>query len=171
MTSEDKPTQRLRAGEWLRTQREQRGFSSAAELGRAIGTTKEVIWSYEKGRASVPDERAAQIAEALGMDLIEVRRNLGLWVPVEGKASADPGELTATARPEGVSVWDAIRDELDADAAEAAGLSVDDYRLEERVARQTRMMREEGDLEAAVELDYWLKSREQRKAQDEREAG
>jgi len=83
MTSEDKPTQRLRAGEWLRAQRERRGFVSAAELGRAIGTTKEVIWSYEKGRASVPDERAEQIAEALEMDLIDVRRGLGLWVPRE----------------------------------------------------------------------------------------
>lgn len=80
-------------------------------------------------------------------------------------------QLRRGAGGESVSVWDAIRDELDADAAEAAGMSVDDFRLEERVARQTRIMREEGDLEAAAELDQWLKARENRKAQGDREAG
>lgn len=83
---------------WLREQRERRGFSAAAELGRAIGASKEVVWSYEAGRSSVPDDRAEQIAEALGMDLVEVRRNLGLWVPPE--TEPDPDVRSAVAEDE-----------------------------------------------------------------------
>lgn len=91
----------------------------------------------------------------------------GVLEILEGPEAMYTGAIPQSEGDESASVWDRIRDELDADAAEAAGMSVEDYRLEERVARQTRIMREEGDLEAAAELDVWLRSREER----HREAG
>lgn len=96
MTSERPLSARSRAGRWLREQRLRRGYRTAAELGRAIGASKEVIWSYESGRSAVPDDRAERIAEALGMDIITVRRNLGLWVPPDAGApesASEPDEI------------------------------------------------------------------------------
>lgn len=96
MTSERPLSIRSRAGRWLREQRLRRGYRTAAELGRAIGASKEVIWSYESGRSAVPDDRAERIAEALGLDIITVRRNLGLWVPPdagEPEPASEPGEI------------------------------------------------------------------------------
>jgi transcriptional regulator with XRE-family HTH domain len=83
MTSDggDHLSRRARAGQWLREQRQSRGFSTAAEFGRALGISKELVSNYETGRSSVPDDKAERIAEVLDMDIIEARRNLGLWVP------------------------------------------------------------------------------------------
>lgn len=89
MTSEDRLSQRARAGRWLREQRQRRGFATAAEFGRAIGVSKEVASNYEVGRSSVPDDRAEGIAKALGLDIITVRRNLGLWVPDDVPAEVE----------------------------------------------------------------------------------
>jgi transcriptional regulator with XRE-family HTH domain len=86
MTTEDRRMKLARAGQWLREQRQRRGFATAAEFARAAGIDKGLVSNYEVGRTSVPDDRAEQIAEALGMGLIEVRRNLGLWVPPEEDA-------------------------------------------------------------------------------------
>jgi transcriptional regulator with XRE-family HTH domain len=81
MTS--KRQQQEAAGKWLREARERRGFQTAGALARRMGVSDSLISRYETGVSAVSDDRAEQIAEALGMDLIEVRRGLGLWVPEE----------------------------------------------------------------------------------------
>lgn len=70
----------LRAGEWLRAARKERGLT-AADLASALGTTPQTISNYERGASGVNDEKAAQIAVVFDLGEIEVRRNLGLYVP------------------------------------------------------------------------------------------
>lgn len=69
-----------RAGAWLRKARARR-YPKAVDFARAIGIERSLLSRYETGSSEVPDERAERIAEALGLDIITVRRNLGLWVP------------------------------------------------------------------------------------------
>lgn len=71
------------AGRWLRRERERRGLQTAGALARRIGVSDSLISRIETGATSATDERAEQIADALDMNVIEVRRNLGLWVPDE----------------------------------------------------------------------------------------
>lgn len=73
--------EREAAGRWLREQRTRRGFKTAGDLARALGVDPSRISNYETGKSAVPDDRVEQIAQVLDMDLIKVRRNLGLWVP------------------------------------------------------------------------------------------
>jgi transcriptional regulator with XRE-family HTH domain len=82
------------AGRWLRGARERRGYQTAADFSRALHVDQSLISRYERGINEVGDERAEQIAEVLGMDIIQVRRGLGLWVPPE---SATPQARPATA--------------------------------------------------------------------------
>lgn len=61
-----------------------------------IGASKEVVSNYETGRSAVPSDRAERIAEALDMDIITVRRNLGLWVPPDAgdrESASKSGEI------------------------------------------------------------------------------
>lgn len=82
MPSDQERRERLaEAGAWLREQRIRRGFDKAADFARKLGIERYTLSTYETGRSAVPDDRATQIAEVLGMDEIEVRRGLGLWVP------------------------------------------------------------------------------------------
>ena len=81
MSSEDPRERRARAGQWLRDQRQRRGYRTAAEFARALGIDKGLVSNYEVGRSDVPDDRANRIADVLGIDILTVRRNLGLWVP------------------------------------------------------------------------------------------
>ena len=69
------------AGRWLRRERERRGLRTAGALARRMGVSDSLISRIETGATSATDERAEQIAEALSLDIITVRRNLGLWVP------------------------------------------------------------------------------------------
>lgn len=69
------------AGKWLREQRERRGISTQAELARRLGWDKTMVNNYETRGVTVPDDRAEELAEFFGIDIITVRRNLGLWVP------------------------------------------------------------------------------------------
>lgn len=71
------------AGQWLREQRERRGITSQAELARRLGWDKTAVNNYETRGVTVPDDRAEELAEFFGIDVITVRRNLGLWVPGE----------------------------------------------------------------------------------------
>jgi len=135
MTSEDRLSRRARAGRWLREQRQRAGFATAAEFGRAIGVSKEVVSNYEVGRSSVPDDRAEKIADVLGMDIIEVRRGLGLWVPDDRPTS----EVIANAR----RIAEQIERKLAARTA--------DDELIERVARV--MKTESGRRKLAKALD------------------
>jgi transcriptional regulator with XRE-family HTH domain len=76
------------AGHWLRRVREQRGYRTAADFARALRVDQSLISRYERGISEVGDERAEQIARVLRMDIIDVRRGLGLWVPREPAARA-----------------------------------------------------------------------------------
>ncbi len=57
------------------------------------------ISNYETGKNTVPEDRVEDLAQALKLDIIDVRRGLGLWVPegyeprvvsVEEAINADP---------------------------------------------------------------------------------
>lgn len=76
------------AGRWLRAQRIARGYSTVGSFARALGIDPSRVSSYETGRATVPDSRAEQIADVLQLDLITVRRHLGLWVPEDAPQQA-----------------------------------------------------------------------------------
>lgn len=83
MTDDERRDRLVSAGRWLRQERQRRGYPTAAAFARALGIDKGLISNYETGRTAVPDERAERIADVFGMDILEVRRNLGLWVPDE----------------------------------------------------------------------------------------
>jgi transcriptional regulator with XRE-family HTH domain len=90
------PDRLLRAGEWLRETRTRRGLT-AAELAELIDTSPQNISNYERGMATVNDDRAAKIATALGLDIITTRQGLGLWVPDDtpGTPASTPNTLSA----------------------------------------------------------------------------
>lgn len=54
---------------------------SVRELAASIDVATQAVYNWESGKNGVDDERAEQIATLLGTDLIDTRRNLGLWVP------------------------------------------------------------------------------------------
>lgn len=83
MTGDSRRAHLPAAGLWLREARTRRGFRTAADFARTLGIDKSLVSNYERGVNAVDDERAEQIAGVLRMDIIEVRRNLGLWVPDE----------------------------------------------------------------------------------------
>jgi len=76
------------AGHWLRGVRERRGYRTAADFARALQVDQSLISRYERGISAVGDERAEQIAQVLRMDIVDVRRGLGLWVPRESASQA-----------------------------------------------------------------------------------
>lgn len=85
----DRSERQRRGGEWLRAAREDRGLSPA-QFAAKLGIHPAMISNYELGKSAISDERAEGIAAALDMDLVSVRRGLGLWVP-EGRAAATSG--------------------------------------------------------------------------------
>lgn len=105
-----------RAGAWLRDARSRR-YPKAVDFAEAIGIERSLLSRYETGVSEVPDERAQAIAEALGLDIITVRRGLGKWIPEEvgGQAPADdddPKFQRATELlAEGMALLEEIRQE------------------------------------------------------------
>jgi len=93
MTS--KRQQQEEAGRWLRRERERRGLRTAGALARRMGVSDSLVSRIETGATAATDERAEQIAEALDLDIITVRRNLGLWVPdsQDEKQPDRPGDI------------------------------------------------------------------------------
>lgn len=71
---------RWRAGQWLRDVRRAAGVDPK-ELARHMDITTAQVSNYELGKHEFNDARAEQIARALGLDIVDVRRGLGLWVP------------------------------------------------------------------------------------------
>lgn len=69
-----------RAGQWLRDVRKAAGVEPK-ELARQMDLTPAQVSNYELGKHKFTDERAEQIARTLNMDIVDVRRGLGLWVP------------------------------------------------------------------------------------------
>lgn len=93
VNSDDRRERLIRAGRWLRDQRIRRGFATQVELARLLGVDKAAISNYENGKNAVDDDKAELIAEGLGIDIITVRRNLGLWVPTpKGAGVMDEAE-------------------------------------------------------------------------------
>jgi transcriptional regulator with XRE-family HTH domain len=76
------------AGRWLRGARERRGYQTAADFARDLQVDQSLISRYERGISAVGDERAEQIAQVLRMDIVDVRRGLGLWIPRESASRA-----------------------------------------------------------------------------------
>lgn len=98
------------AGSWLRTQRERRNLS-VRELANAVGASTQAVYNWETGKNAVSDDSAERLAELFGRGILEVRRHLGLWVPVP------PDDQTAStderiARAEAAA--DRASDELEA---------------------------------------------------------
>lgn len=84
----DRAIRLAEAGRWLRQQREQRGYTTARAFATALGIDASLVSNYERGVYAVDDQRAAQIAETLGIPELVVREHLGLWVPAAGVPSA-----------------------------------------------------------------------------------
>lgn len=152
MTS--KRDQKEAAGRWLRQAREKRGFTTASALARRMGVSESMVSRIETGLSAATDERAEQIAEALGMNIVDVRRNLGLWVPPDAGGFAVYTTEEASARAKILQAKALIRAALSDDAAEVP--DVDEFRLEERVARIRRQLDRQGDITSAAEIDLWL---------------
>lgn len=93
MASEEKRARLIQAGRWLREQRERRGITSQAELARRLGWDKSLISNYESGKTEIPDDRAEDLAEFLGIDIITFRSKFGLWVAPR-RSSMDEVEAT-----------------------------------------------------------------------------
>lgn len=93
----------VEAGEWLKATRQEKGMS-VRQLAAEIDVATQVIYDWQNGKNAVSEDNAAKIAQAFEMDLIQVRRNLGLWVP------DDPG---TTARGTREQAEAAARNELD----------------------------------------------------------
>jgi transcriptional regulator with XRE-family HTH domain len=90
VSDEDERRDRLvRGGRWLRAQREARGLKST-EFAALIGVHPSQVTGYEYGRVGIEDARAERIAEALQLPILEVRRQLGLWVPGPDPYEGDP---------------------------------------------------------------------------------
>lgn len=92
----DRREQLLQAGRWLRETRERRGMS-VREFAANLGVATQMVYDWQNGKNAVGDERAKQIADVLRMDLIDVRRGLGLWVPLKEDQTSEPPSEEVTA--------------------------------------------------------------------------
>ncbi|MFV2195703.1 helix-turn-helix domain-containing protein [Nocardiopsis sp. LOL_012] len=96
--TKDERQRRLRAaGTWLREQREARGWSGS-DLARRLDLNQVRVSAYERGQYEVPNAVAEGIATALDLPVVEVRQQLGLWVPDDAdledlRRHADPTRL------------------------------------------------------------------------------
>jgi len=86
------------AGRWLKAQRERRNLT-AREIAARLDVLPQTVYNWESGKSGLDDDRAQDISRLFGMDLIEVRRNLGLWVPDDDQTDvpADRDERLAHA--------------------------------------------------------------------------
>lgn len=83
------------------------------------------VYSWEAGKTGLSDERAKQLADLFGMPEIEVRRNLGLWVP---EPDADSESATSSPTAAQIAELEALLDratktlrKLKSDEGRAAG--------------------------------------------------
>lgn len=78
-------------GEWLKHERERRDMS-VRELATKLDVATQVIYDWQNGKNAVSDKRAEEIARVFRMNIIDVRRELGLWVPPEHREDTDRDE-------------------------------------------------------------------------------
>lgn len=110
-----KRQQQEAAGRWLRDIRKRHGFDTADSFARRLDVSASLLSRYETGISGVPDDKAEKIAEILDMDIIEVRRALGLWTPPPSDPSLDDEEgrvytieeIQAMSRPEQIALLEA----------------------------------------------------------------
>lgn len=101
----DRQARLTQAGQWIRETRERRGLN-VHNLADTIGVSSKSVYQWEAGKSDIGatpeevDERARQFAELFGMDVVEVRRNLGLWVPDGDTSHVDVDAELATALAE-----------------------------------------------------------------------
>ncbi|HEU5129299.1 MAG TPA: helix-turn-helix domain-containing protein [Glycomyces sp.] len=94
----DRKERLVSAGDWLKTEREARGWSGTA-FAQLLGIGQVRVSSYERGQYEVPEELTKKIAEVLDVPLLEVRQRLGFWVPGDADLEelrhyTDPAQLT-----------------------------------------------------------------------------
>src|SRR5215472_10004673 len=88
-TDETRRERLIAAGRWLVKQRSLVGrFDTAAGFARALGTSAANVSNYETGKAEVGDDMAERIADVLGLPILDVRREMGLWVPTGSAAQS-----------------------------------------------------------------------------------
>src|SRR5690625_185474 len=117
MANEQRPTLNER-GAWLREARIEAGYTVQADFARALDIDKSLLSNYETGKSRPSDGIAARIAIALQRPVIEVRRNLGMWVP-DGDAGAAQDEREATLRRLAQTAEDLLAEVRRLEAAEA----------------------------------------------------
>jgi transcriptional regulator with XRE-family HTH domain len=88
----DRRDELAHAGRWLREQREAAGLTQA-ELADSFGGKMQNVSAYELGIHRPSDDKAAAMAEILGIAVNEMRRQFGLYVP-DGAVDKLPRELT-----------------------------------------------------------------------------
>lgn len=143
---DEKQRQRERqiaAGQWLRAARERKGFATLSQFAKKLGIDSSQLSRYELGTSAVSSERAEQIAAALGMDIIETRRGLRLWVPDEKPGRRKPPtdeELRRSGlKDETVNAIIAMRERIARAAAKG------DETLIQRMNRVTEVLDEDRD--------------------------
>lgn len=67
------------SGAWLRRHRELRGLS-VRDLAASMDVTTQVVYEWQSGKSAVSEPRVEQLAEALGVSVVDARRGLGFWV-------------------------------------------------------------------------------------------
>lgn len=96
----DTPTERerrlarlRRAGEWLRKERESRGWATGTAFAQALGIGQERLSAYERGQYEVDPDVAREIARVLKLRELTIWRGLEFPLPAE---LDDPIELLRT---------------------------------------------------------------------------
>ena len=90
--------EREAAGAWLKQARQNAGYETQGAFAAALGVNPSMITRYELGQSAIEDERAEQIARVLDRPLLEVRRNLGLWVPTAVAEANDEADAALARR-------------------------------------------------------------------------
>lgn len=117
------PEKRAHAGAWLKRAREDRGIS-VRKVAAHFDVSTQSVYGWEAGGSDfVDDERAEGIAEVFGVDIEEVRRGLGLWMPADRRQAPPvrpdtdlPGEdeLDQMSRDELLAVYEQAQRATDA---------------------------------------------------------
>jgi transcriptional regulator with XRE-family HTH domain len=79
---ESEESRRARGAAWLKHERERRG-TLQGRLAKDLGVSQQSLSGYENGKWTVPDDVAARLAKTWGLKEVDVRRQLGLYVPEE----------------------------------------------------------------------------------------
>lgn len=99
------------AGQWLRGERERQGMT-VRQLAAALDVATQVVYGWQNGKNAVSDANAAHLAELWGLPELEVRRNLGLWVPDEANQRTDGPAPQKRSDAELLGIIDRLQEEI-----------------------------------------------------------